>query len=83
LNKQLQFTRVTEDKISEKSKLLRNLAVQGRMQGTCDFAVLEEKYQHFGKKPEDMEIDDQPFFFMELKVQNQAVLDLFFCSHPI
>ncbi|EDD5708002.1 type III toxin-antitoxin system ToxN/AbiQ family toxin [Salmonella enterica subsp. enterica serovar Enteritidis] len=58
LYKQLQFIRVNEDKISEKSKLLRNLALQGRMQGTCDFAMLEEKYQHFGKKPEDMEIDD-------------------------
>ena len=55
LYKQLQFIRVNSDKIAEKSELLRNLVLQGKMQGTCNFSLLEEKYRDFGKEANDME----------------------------
>ena len=55
LYKQLQFIRVNSDKIAEKSELLRNLVLQGKMQGTCNFSLLEEKYRDFGKEANDTE----------------------------
>ena len=47
LYKQLQFIRSNSEQITKKSKLLRNLVLAGKMQGTCDFASLEESYASF------------------------------------
>lgn len=47
LYKQLQFIRTNSERITKKSKLLRNLVLGGKMQGTCDFASLEECYGNF------------------------------------
>lgn len=55
LYKQLQFIRANSDKIASKSDTLRNLVLQGKMQGTCNFSLLEEKYRDFGKEAEDTE----------------------------
>ncbi|SMG75014.1 Uncharacterised protein [Klebsiella quasipneumoniae] len=53
LYKQLQFIRANSDKINEKSELLRSLVLQGKMRGTCNFGLLEEKYRDFGKENTD------------------------------
>lgn len=53
LYKQLQFIRANSVKINEKSELLRSLVLQGKMRGTCDFGLLEEKYRGFGKEHTD------------------------------
>ncbi|MGL4602306.1 MAG: type III toxin-antitoxin system ToxN/AbiQ family toxin [Plesiomonas sp.] len=55
LYKQLQFIRANSVNISRKSELLRSLALQGSMKGTCDFALLEEKYRDFGKDTKEAE----------------------------
>jgi len=58
LYKQLQFIRANSDKINEKSELLRSLVLQGKMQGTCDFDLLEKKYRDFGKEDTDKKEDE-------------------------
>ena len=47
LYKQLEFIRANSDKITKKSKLLRSLVLQGKVNGTCDFGALEQNYQQF------------------------------------
>lgn len=47
LYKQLQFIRVNSENIVKKAALLRQLVLNGKMKGTCNFAALEECYQNF------------------------------------
>ncbi|MGI2125061.1 type III toxin-antitoxin system ToxN/AbiQ family toxin [Shewanella baltica] len=47
LYNQLQFIRANAEQITKKSKLLRVLSSKGKVEGTCNFAALENAYKTF------------------------------------